>query len=299
MAWIESHQNLERHPKRVDLSARMKWTKPETIGRLHLLWWWSLDFAEDGDLRKYNDDQIAEAMCVDIGHAGDLVEALVQARWLEREPYFRIRNWWSYIGRFLHVKYGKSDPDRIKRIKSAYAVTVTDTATVTVTALTKPNLTNQPEGERAREDGVSANCPEIPTLETALAQCSAAMIAPDFASYVFDDWTSRSGKDGGGNVVEWLPYVSKRWSREQVEWRAGTHRGKKAVKAKPARPEGVPDRAEVMAYAKEKYGDDPKHLNWGSSFYSAWSGRDWKRQGRLIDWKPEFTSQVAKWRAEQ
>lgn len=290
MAWIESHQNLERHPKRVDLSARMKWSKPETIGRLHLLWWWTLDFAEDGDLRKYNDGQIAEAMCVDIAQAGELVAALVEARWLEREPYFRIRNWWSYIGRFLHVKYGKRDLDKIKRIRAAYA----DTATVTVTELTKPNQPNQPEGERAREDDL----PEIPTLEQAIAQTATAGILSDFVGYVFQDWSSRSGKDGGGNVVSWLPYVTKRWAREQVEWKAGTHRGKKTAGVKPAKLAGVPTRAEVLAHAAEKWGDDNRHTNWASSFHTHWADakRNWHRNGKLIDWKIELSDQVSKWR---
>lgn len=151
MAWIESHQSLERHPKRADLSARMKWTKPETIGRLHMFWWWVLDFAEDGDLRKYNDGHIAEAMCVDIAQAGDLVEALVQARWLEREPYFRVRNWYGYIWRFLHARYGKSDVGKIRRIKELYNNADTG-AEVEAETGAETALTNQPtlRGARAR-----------------------------------------------------------------------------------------------------------------------------------------------------
>ena len=62
-----------------------------------------------------------------------------------------------------------------------------------------------------------------------MARCEPAGILPDFAGFVFDDWASRGGKDGGGNIVPWLPYVAKRWAREGQEWRAGTHKGTKAA----------------------------------------------------------------------
>jgi hypothetical protein len=49
-----------------------------------------------------------------------------------------------------------------------------------------------------------------------------------FAVHAWEDYKSRNGKDGAGVVCRWTGYVSKRWAREQVEWRSGTHRGKKA-----------------------------------------------------------------------
>jgi hypothetical protein len=85
------------------------------------------------------------------------------------------------------------------------------------------------EGARGGEGGEhrTSNESEIPDFEGAFAMTVNAGILKDFCKYVFDDWSSRSGKDGGGNVVAWLPYVTKRWARESVEWRAGTHKGNK------------------------------------------------------------------------
>jgi len=136
---------------------------------------------------------------------------------------------------------------------------------------------------------------EIPTEAEAVEMTAAAGIPPDFARLVYQDWSSRSGKDGAGNVVPWLPYVTKRWAREQVEWKAGTHRGRKAQG--PGATVG-PAFLEVAAYAREKWGDDPRRANWAVSFYQHWndSRRQWKRNGVLIDWKIELTAQVAKWR---
>lgn len=143
MAWIESHQSLLNHPKRLDLSNLMQWSVPETIGRLNMFWWWCLDYAADGDLRKHNDGRIAGAMGVAIDDSKRLVEAMVQACWLEREPYFRVRSWWDYVGRFLQTKYRQREGEW-RKIKELY---IKDTAPVMTTAVSKtmqPNQPNQP-----------------------------------------------------------------------------------------------------------------------------------------------------------
>lgn len=139
---------------------------------------------------------------------------------------------------------------------------------------------------------------EIPSEAEAIAATMNAGIPQDFSKYVFDDWSVRGGKDASGNVVQWLQYVTKRWSRERVEWQNGTHRGKPKASSNAQRPEGVPTRVEVNSYAREKWGDDSRCGNWAASFYGHWSDakQDWKRNGKLIDWKIELTSQVAKWR---
>ena len=148
-------------------------------------------------------------------------------------------------------------------------------------------------------EDVATAAAEIPSVEEAIAQADGAGIPPDFVRFVFADWSSRAGKDAAGNVVAWLPYVTKRWARELVEWRAGTHRGRKSSAVASVRPEGVPARAEVHAYVREKWGDDPRHANWAVSFHAHWGDpkRNWQRNGRLIDWKVELTAQIARLRA--
>lgn len=119
MAWIESHQSLKDHPKLSGFSAAMSWDPNLSIGHLHRLWWWTLDYAPDGDLRKYNDAQIAHGMGVAIPESKRLVEALVEARWLDREPYFRVHDWWDYAGRFLQIKF-KQSPQIWMSIRRGY-----------------------------------------------------------------------------------------------------------------------------------------------------------------------------------
>lgn len=105
MAWIESHQAIERHPKTLHLMGLMGWDTDTAIAKLHRFWWWCVDYAEDGDLRKYNDATIGAAVGLNGDQAKAFVTSMVEARWLDREPYFRVHDWWQYIGKFLRIKY--------------------------------------------------------------------------------------------------------------------------------------------------------------------------------------------------
>jgi len=125
--WIKSHKNLRDNPKLFVLMAVMGWGRAEAIGRLHLLWWWCVDHAEDGDLRRFDDMQIAMAVELDADRGKMFSEALLKGGFLEREPYFRMHNWWKYAGRYLQSKY-KDHPDKWKVIQEKYSC-VTDTVT--------------------------------------------------------------------------------------------------------------------------------------------------------------------------
>jgi len=130
--WIKSHKNLRDNPKLFVLMAVMVWNRAEAIGRLHMLWWWCVDHAEDGDLRRFDDMQIAMAVELDATKSKQFIEALLKGGFLEREPYFRIHNWWKYAGRYLQSKY-KDHPEKWKVIQEKYASCVTDTVTDGVT----------------------------------------------------------------------------------------------------------------------------------------------------------------------
>lgn len=61
MAWIPSHQSLRDHPKTRKAARRLGVTLPTMIGHLHLLWYWALDLAPDGDVSKFDDDDLSDA----------------------------------------------------------------------------------------------------------------------------------------------------------------------------------------------------------------------------------------------
>lgn len=152
MAWIESHQSLERHPKTLMLATAMGWDIDVTIGKLHRFWWWCVDYAEDGDLRRHNDECLGAAVGLNGENATAFVRAMRRAGWLDEEPYFRIHDWWDYIGRFLCAKY-RRHPAKWQSVRAAYAHSVHDSVRDTVhdnvhdsvrtpiPNLTKPNQT--------------------------------------------------------------------------------------------------------------------------------------------------------------
>lgn len=146
MPWIESHQELERHPKTLDLMNQMGWDLDVTIGKLHRFWWWCVDYAEDGDLRKHNDNRLSAAVGVSPSASKQFMAAMVQSGWIDREPYFRVHDWWHYFGEFLKAKY-KNYPERWQLVRDLYSEenkTPPKTPPKPVLPnLTKPNQTNK------------------------------------------------------------------------------------------------------------------------------------------------------------
>ena len=72
---------------------------------------------------------------------------------------------------------------------------------------------------------------EVPTLEQAVKDAqnqTQPHLIPnaDFIKFVYQDWSSRYGKDAGGILVDWRKYVAKRWDRECEQWKNGNHKGK-------------------------------------------------------------------------
>jgi hypothetical protein len=106
---------------------------------------------------------------------------------------------------------------------------------------------------------------------------------------------SRGGRDSKDIPIRnWRAHLATEWAyeRQRIAERPPV------TPSKPEQPTGTPTKQAVMDYAKEKWGDDQRHMNWGVSFYSHWNNpkRNWMRNGYVIDWKIEFSTQVSKWR---
>lgn len=196
MAWIESHQALANHPKVADLMAGMDWDLDTSLGKLHRFWWWCVDYAEDGDLRRHNDNRIGRAVGLNSSEdCSRFVRAMVESCWIDRMPYFRVHDWWDYIGLFLQRKYGEKNKPRWERVKLLYTG-----STEVVQRLSQPtNQPNQPTEDRAR-----AFKPEVRS-EEATAHGAAAKAAlqgqvtqavMDRALVVLNAYPSKAKKDG-------------------------------------------------------------------------------------------------------
>jgi hypothetical protein len=75
--WIPSHAHLGDHPK-LKRAARLAGVGlPQMIGHLHLLWWWTLKFAPDGDVTDFEVADLADGAGWD-GDASVLFTALLE-----------------------------------------------------------------------------------------------------------------------------------------------------------------------------------------------------------------------------
>lgn len=161
MAWIESHQSLAAHPKTRRLARLLGVSRPAAIGHLHLLWWWSLDYAQDGDLSRFDPDDLADAAEWDDDPAS-FMEGLRRAGFLDDDA--RIHDWHDYAGRLVSRRNANAE-----RMRAARASNVQDTSGVgveppyqpTVPTNSDPTEPDQPTNLPAKPDVTGKNADEI------------------------------------------------------------------------------------------------------------------------------------------
>lgn len=104
-----------RHPKTLDLAARLQCSRPEAIGYLQLLWDFTAEYAIQGDIGKHADGSIARA-CDFHGDETRFVEALVASGWIDRDPDYRllVHDWADHCERWVKLKIEKLKKSFIK-----------------------------------------------------------------------------------------------------------------------------------------------------------------------------------------
>lgn len=118
MAWIESHQELARHPKTKRFARLIDASLPAAVGHLHFLWWWAMDYAQDGDLSRYDEYDIADA-CGWKGDEKQIVNALIEAGFIdEEEDGLVIHDWFDYAGRLIEKREQNRERKRRSRAKT-------------------------------------------------------------------------------------------------------------------------------------------------------------------------------------
>lgn len=115
MAWLEAHQSLATHRKLYGLAEQLGITRPAAAGHLLFLWFWALDNAPDGDFTDVSPTILKDAACWP-KKAETLIEALVDARWLDRDgDSLRLHDWMVYAGRLVEKR--RSDADRKRSVR--------------------------------------------------------------------------------------------------------------------------------------------------------------------------------------
>lgn len=168
MPWIESHTTLARHPKTLRLARALGVDVPTAIGHLHLLWWWAIEYAQDGDLSRFGADELADACLWE--RPPDVLWTSVQgAGFVDADGV--LHDWQVYAGKLIDRR--KADAQRKREAREARsAEPVPDVRRTsggrrrdgvrTVPNPTVPNhsSTTPVEGGPAREAGASARPPK-------------------------------------------------------------------------------------------------------------------------------------------
>lgn len=115
MAWIESHQELWRHPKTKKLARLLGISLPTAVGHLHGLWYWAIDFAKDGDLTRYEPEEIADAVLWE-REAAAFLDALVTAGYADRNDQgIHLHDWDEYAGKLLDQRVMQREQSRLRK----------------------------------------------------------------------------------------------------------------------------------------------------------------------------------------
>lgn len=133
------------------LMDRLGLPKVHVIGHLHLLWWWCIDYAQNGQIR-YGSEQIARAAEYE-GDAKIFVNALVEAQFIDdSNGALSVHDWFDFCGRLIEKRLERRDSvrrqtgqsGRRKLPKGARKLPTSDTTNQpTVPNPTVPNPTNQ------------------------------------------------------------------------------------------------------------------------------------------------------------
>lgn len=112
MAWIESHTTLREHPKTKRLCRLLGINRREAIGLLHILWWWVLDFAPEGDLSGFSDEDIADSIDWE-GDAHELLGALRQAGFIDEDHH--VHDWDEHAEKWIARRRANAERMRLAR----------------------------------------------------------------------------------------------------------------------------------------------------------------------------------------
>ena len=118
MPWFEAHDTMARHPKTLKLARLLGVDRRYAVGLLHDLLSWGLYAAtKDGALPGLTPADIAQAMDWPAKKKDALVEALLEAGYLEKgsEGVYTIHDWYDYAGKLFDQR--EKNREKNKRLR--------------------------------------------------------------------------------------------------------------------------------------------------------------------------------------
>lgn len=138
-----------QHPKTRTLARLLGIELYAAVGLLEMLWHFTAQYAPAGDIGRWRDDEIADA----VGwsrDAGALITGLVSARWLDRGEDGRlcVHDWWEHAEDGIHMKLARAG----QRFADGRV----------------PKLSQFEKGERQRLSGVYENQVRVAVVENSV-----------------------------------------------------------------------------------------------------------------------------------
>lgn len=95
-------QGVETQVKFKKLKLKLQLPQWQVVGLLESIWKLAMSSAQAGDIGRYSDEDIA--VCIEYaGDANELIEAMVESGWLDKDPEFRlvIHDWSEHAPTWL------------------------------------------------------------------------------------------------------------------------------------------------------------------------------------------------------
>lgn len=125
MAYLEAYQELRDHPKTKRAARLLGIARPQMIGHLMCLWWWCMDYAQDGDLSDFDNADIADAAEWE-GDPDLFVHALSDCGPADRHGFLArsedgltVNDWQEYGGKYIAKRNQGRERQRQYRQRNA------------------------------------------------------------------------------------------------------------------------------------------------------------------------------------
>ena len=159
MAWLEAHQELRDHPKTKRAARALGIARPQMIGHMLCLWWWCLDYAQDGDLSDFDNADIADAAEWE-GDPETFVSALLNCGPSDRPGFLiasddglTVNDWQEYGGKFIAKRGGNKE--RQARHRERNATGNTDETSRNALVTRDKGVSNAPTVQYSTEDKIT------------------------------------------------------------------------------------------------------------------------------------------------
>lgn len=119
MLWIKSYQATDRDPQTRKFCRLTGLDIPRAVGSLHMIWWWALDWAPDGNISKFEPVDLADAAHFD-GDPAAFFDALVQSGYVSKTlEGHEIVDWHNIGGQVIEGRKKAAQKKAKQREKAA------------------------------------------------------------------------------------------------------------------------------------------------------------------------------------